>query len=146
MKIEILQKKKDLESLDMCNFTSQNRLSDEYVKDIRDPRIHDCLLSIQIRKRKKKIPTTTFLPFLGFLLVQVFNQTRFVSLNLPTLTETLILGVPMGFLKSEEELEVTGEDSKDVILYVNGVRKVLPDGLAHLTLLEYLRGKRKHIN
>ncbi|KAM0000115.1 putative xanthine dehydrogenase [Helianthus debilis subsp. tardiflorus] len=36
----------------------------------------------------------------------------------------------------EEEIE---EESKDAVLYVNGVRKVLPDGLAHLTLLEYLR-------
>ncbi|KAK9999957.1 hypothetical protein SO802_019560 [Lithocarpus litseifolius] len=43
----------------------------------------------------------------------------------------------MGSLKNqEEELEpVVGE----AILYVNGVRKVLPDGLAHMTLLEYLR-------
>lgn len=28
----------------------------------------------------------------------------------------------------------------EAILYVNGVRRVLPDGLAHMTLLEYLRG------
>nr|XP_043631064.1 xanthine dehydrogenase 1-like [Erigeron canadensis] len=41
----------------------------------------------------------------------------------------------MGSLKTEEEIE----GSKDAILYVNGVQKVLPDGLAHLTLLEYLR-------
>ncbi|XP_035831148.1 xanthine dehydrogenase 1-like [Helianthus annuus] len=41
----------------------------------------------------------------------------------------------MGSLKTEEEIE----ESKDAVLYVNGVRKVLPDGLAHLTLLEYLR-------
>ncbi|KAK3004898.1 hypothetical protein RJ639_018720, partial [Escallonia herrerae] len=41
----------------------------------------------------------------------------------------------MGSLKNEEELE-----AKEAILYVNGVRRVLPDGLAHLTLLEYLRG------
>ncbi|KAL8241435.1 hypothetical protein R6Q59_014789 [Mikania micrantha] len=41
----------------------------------------------------------------------------------------------MGSLKNEGELE----ESKDAILYVNGVRKVLSDGLAHLTLLEYLR-------
>lgn len=45
----------------------------------------------------------------------------------------------MGSLKNEEKIEIIGEDSKDAILYVNGVRKVLPDGLAHLTLLEYLR-------
>ncbi|PWA82587.1 xanthine dehydrogenase [Artemisia annua] len=41
----------------------------------------------------------------------------------------------MGSLKNEDEVE----GSKDAILYVNGVPKVLPDGLAHLTLLEYLR-------
>ena len=46
----------------------------------------------------------------------------------------------MGSLKNEEELEGVEEGSKEAILYVNGVRKVLPDGLAHLTLLEYLRG------
>ncbi|CAN1200132.1 Xanthine dehydrogenase 1 [Linum perenne] len=47
----------------------------------------------------------------------------------------------MGSLKSDEEVLLGGDDSaaKDGILYVNGVRKVLPDGLAHLTLLEYLR-------
>ncbi|XP_030952355.1 xanthine dehydrogenase 1-like [Quercus lobata] len=43
----------------------------------------------------------------------------------------------MGSLKNqEEELEPVVEEA---ILYVNGVRKVLPDGLAHMTLLEYLR-------
>lgn len=42
----------------------------------------------------------------------------------------------MGSLKHEDELE---QQSKEAILYVNGVRRVLPDGLAHLTLLEYLR-------
>lgn len=47
----------------------------------------------------------------------------------------------MGSLKKEEEeLEQSEEDSKEAILYVNGVRRVLPEGLAHLTLLEYLRG------
>lgn len=46
----------------------------------------------------------------------------------------------MGSLKNEEEMEQIVEESKEAILYVNGVRKVLPDGLAHLTLLEYLRG------
>uniref|UniRef100_A0A6N2L4E9 xanthine dehydrogenase n=1 Tax=Salix viminalis TaxID=40686 RepID=A0A6N2L4E9_SALVM len=46
----------------------------------------------------------------------------------------------MGSLKNEEEMEpIGGESSKDAVLYVNGVRRVLPDGLAHLTLLEYLR-------
>lgn len=46
----------------------------------------------------------------------------------------------MGSLKTDEEMGQIGEDSKEAILYVNGVRRVLPDGLAHLTLLEYLRG------
>ncbi|KAL1832088.1 hypothetical protein ACET3Z_001739 [Daucus carota] len=41
----------------------------------------------------------------------------------------------MGSLKNEDEVE----QSNEAILYVNGVRRVLPDGLAHLTLLEYLR-------
>lgn len=47
----------------------------------------------------------------------------------------------MGSLKrkSDGEVEIAGE-SKEAILYVNGIRRVLPDGLAHLTLLEYLRG------
>lgn len=43
----------------------------------------------------------------------------------------------MGSMMKEERIE---EESKEAILYVNGVRRVLPDGLAHLTLLEYLRG------
>ncbi|KAL0686874.1 hypothetical protein Bca4012_086551 [Brassica carinata] len=38
----------------------------------------------------------------------------------------------MGSLKNDGELT-------EAILYVNGVRRVLPDGLAHMTLLEYLR-------
>ncbi|CAK9146745.1 unnamed protein product [Ilex paraguariensis] len=42
----------------------------------------------------------------------------------------------MGSLKTEDELEM---ESMDPILYVNGVRRVLPDGLAPMTLLEYLR-------
>ncbi|XP_002513485.2 xanthine dehydrogenase 1 [Ricinus communis] len=42
----------------------------------------------------------------------------------------------MGSLRSEGEIE---ESAKEAILYVNGVRRVLPDGLAHLTLIEYLR-------
>ncbi|PSR86829.1 Xanthine dehydrogenase [Actinidia chinensis var. chinensis] len=45
----------------------------------------------------------------------------------------------MGSLKQEDKLEAIGEESKEAILYVNGVRRVLPDGLAHITLLEYLR-------
>ncbi|XVF69650.1 hypothetical protein PTKIN_Ptkin11bG0098700 [Pterospermum kingtungense] len=45
----------------------------------------------------------------------------------------------MGSLKNEEEMKQIVEESKEAILYVNGFRKVLPDGLAHLTLLEYLR-------
>lgn len=43
----------------------------------------------------------------------------------------------MGSLKNEDEVD---QQSTEAILYVNGVRRVLPDGLAHLTLLEYLRG------
>ncbi|XAR60386.1 Xanthine dehydrogenase, partial [Bertholletia excelsa] len=46
----------------------------------------------------------------------------------------------MGSLKQDDELENGMEESKEAILYVNGVRRVLPDGLAHMTLLEYLRG------
>ncbi|KNA16760.1 hypothetical protein SOVF_086250 [Spinacia oleracea] len=46
----------------------------------------------------------------------------------------------MGSLKSEEEIGVIeAKDSNEAIIYINGVRKVIPDGLAHLTLLEYLR-------
>uniref|UniRef100_A0A5B7CCF3 xanthine dehydrogenase n=1 Tax=Davidia involucrata TaxID=16924 RepID=A0A5B7CCF3_DAVIN len=45
----------------------------------------------------------------------------------------------MGSLKNEDKLEIIGEESKEAILYVNGIRRVLPDGLAHMTLLEYLR-------
>ncbi|KAG9131528.1 hypothetical protein Leryth_022051 [Lithospermum erythrorhizon] len=41
----------------------------------------------------------------------------------------------MGSLKEEIEMG----QSNEAIIYINGVRKVLPDGLAHLTLLEYLR-------
>ncbi|KVI09438.1 [2Fe-2S]-binding [Cynara cardunculus var. scolymus] len=52
-----------------------------------------------------------------------------------------ILGL-MGSVKDEEKIEMVGQGSKDAILYVNGVRKVLPDGLAHLSLLEYLRGTK----
>lgn len=48
----------------------------------------------------------------------------------------------MGSMLRENEMErVEGESElKEAILYVNGVRRVLPDGLAHFTLLEYLRG------
>lgn len=42
----------------------------------------------------------------------------------------------MGSLKDGDELV---EISKEAIFYVNGVRRVLSDGLAHMTLLEYLR-------
>ncbi|KAL7174122.1 hypothetical protein ACSBR2_033390 [Camellia fascicularis] len=45
----------------------------------------------------------------------------------------------MGSLKQQDELDTIGDESREPILYVNGVRRVLPDGLAHLTLLEYLR-------
>lgn len=44
-------------------------------------------------------------------------------------------------MKSEEEREGEKRWSDDAVLYVNGVRRVLPDGLAHLTLLQYLRGE-----
>lgn len=47
----------------------------------------------------------------------------------------------MGSLKNEEKSEQESKmSSNEAVLYVNGVRRVLPDGLAHLTLLEYLRG------
>lgn len=46
----------------------------------------------------------------------------------------------MGSLKSEKEVGVMEvKESNETIVYINGVRKVLPDGFAHLTLLEYLR-------
>ncbi|XP_074291115.1 xanthine dehydrogenase 1-like isoform X2 [Silene latifolia] len=48
----------------------------------------------------------------------------------------------MSFVRNEEESGVIEEmkESNEAIVYINGVRKVLPNGLAHLTLLEYLRG------
>ncbi|XP_016182608.1 xanthine dehydrogenase 1 [Arachis ipaensis] len=47
----------------------------------------------------------------------------------------------MGSLKNDENPQLqTSKVSYEPLLYVNGVRRVLPDGLAHLTLLEYLRG------
>lgn len=46
----------------------------------------------------------------------------------------------MGSLKKEGEMEQIRDEFTEAILYVNGVRRVLPDGLAHMTLLEYLRG------
>ncbi|KAK7335800.1 hypothetical protein VNO80_27854 [Phaseolus coccineus] len=45
----------------------------------------------------------------------------------------------MGSLKTEEKGEHDVKVLNEAIVYVNGVRRVLPDGLAHLTLLEYLR-------
>ncbi|KAK9665710.1 hypothetical protein RND81_14G130200 [Saponaria officinalis] len=47
----------------------------------------------------------------------------------------------MGSLKTDDETDVIAEikESNEAIIYVNGVRRVIPDGLAHLTLLEYLR-------
>ncbi|KAL5764909.1 hypothetical protein ACOSQ2_017503 [Xanthoceras sorbifolium] len=46
----------------------------------------------------------------------------------------------MGSMEDEGEMDQTGEEwTKEAILYVNGVRRVLPDGCVHLTLLEYLR-------
>lgn len=47
----------------------------------------------------------------------------------------------MDSLKKDGEIEEQIRDEfTEAILYVNGVRKVIPDGLAHMTLLEYLRG------
>ncbi|KAH7665527.1 xanthine dehydrogenase/oxidase protein [Dioscorea alata] len=45
----------------------------------------------------------------------------------------------MGSLTKADEVAVDDVCSTDAILYVNGVRRVLPDGLAHLTLIQYLR-------
>lgn len=50
----------------------------------------------------------------------------------------------MGSLKTEDEVLHSNsneeeEEFKEAIIYVNGVRRVLADGLAHFTLLEYLR-------
>ncbi|KAK8445619.1 hypothetical protein SEVIR_9G359200v4 [Setaria viridis] len=53
----------------------------------------------------------------------------------------------MGSLTREAEEETAAaaaaaaaeEWSDEAVIYVNGVRRVLPDGLAHLTLLQYLR-------
>ncbi|KAK7261545.1 hypothetical protein RIF29_27859 [Crotalaria pallida] len=46
----------------------------------------------------------------------------------------------MGSLKNEENSEQQQLlKVEEPILYVNGIRRVLPDGLAHFTLLEYLR-------
>jgi len=44
---------------------------------------------------------------------------------------------------AEEDPAVAAEEewSDEAVIYVNGVRRVLPDGLAHLTLLQYLRGR-----
>lgn len=41
-----------------------------------------------------------------------------------------------------ESVEEEREWEVEPIVYVNGVRRVLPDDSAHLTLLQYLRGKR----
>lgn len=49
----------------------------------------------------------------------------------------------MGSEKAEEDHLMEEKTKEEPILYVNGVRKVLPSGLAHLTLLEYLRGDLK---
>jgi xanthine dehydrogenase/oxidase len=48
----------------------------------------------------------------------------------------------MGSLTREPEDTAAAEAeewSDEAVVYVNGVRRVLPDGLAHLTLLQYLR-------
>ncbi|RZC77500.1 hypothetical protein C5167_001722 [Papaver somniferum] len=48
----------------------------------------------------------------------------------------------MGSLKTDEDdLVISGsvdESKQEAIIYVNGVRRILPNGLAHFTLLEYL--------
>lgn len=44
-----------------------------------------------------------------------------------------------------EEVEAGVEWSSEAVLYVNGVRRVLPDGMAHVTLLQYLRGSLSSI-
>ncbi|ONL99116.1 Xanthine dehydrogenase 1 [Zea mays] len=40
---------------------------------------------------------------------------------------------------AEDPAAAEEEWSDEAVIYVNGVRRVLPDGLAHLTLLQYLR-------
>ncbi|KAL8129334.1 hypothetical protein V2J09_018489 [Rumex salicifolius] len=46
----------------------------------------------------------------------------------------------MGSLKNDGKLDIDAEKmSTEAIVFINGVRRVLPDGLAHLTLLEFLR-------
>lgn len=42
---------------------------------------------------------------------------------------------------AEEGASAAVDWSDEAVIYVNGVRRVLPDGLAHLTLLQYLRGR-----
>ena len=42
---------------------------------------------------------------------------------------------------AEEGTAAAVDWSDEAVIYVNGVRRVLPDGLAHLTLLQYLRGR-----
>lgn len=44
----------------------------------------------------------------------------------------------MGSIEQEEDLHLRA--AKEAVIYVNGVRRILPDGLAHLSLLQYLRG------
>ena len=47
----------------------------------------------------------------------------------------------MGCLRDDEENGALKEkEPNEAIVYVNGERKVFSNGLAHLTLLEYLRG------
>lgn len=48
----------------------------------------------------------------------------------------------LGRAEEEEDPAAAEEEwSAEAIVYVNGVRRALPDGLAHLTLLQYLRGR-----
>ncbi|KAL6523155.1 xylitol dehydrogenase [Orobanche hederae] len=48
----------------------------------------------------------------------------------------------MGSMLTER---IEAQSDSEAILYVNGVRRVLPDGLAHFTLLEYLRGMHESL-
>ncbi|RZS26727.1 hypothetical protein BHM03_00060108 [Ensete ventricosum] len=56
------------------------------------------------------------------------------------LRATGILNWSMGSLTKAQEVVAEEEWSREAVVYVNGVRRVLPDGLAHLTVLQYLRG------
>ena len=67
---------------------------------------------------------------------------RFSCITFCTFPTTLSnsLQKEMGSITIDEEPIATVGQLKEAILYVNGVRRVLPDKLAHITLLQYLRG------